>query len=90
MKTERTPRLPWVVLGVMTTLTFGGPLLIGAVLRGGERTTWPPDRAVEWATLIGTSLAVVVLMACALGMALANNRRPRDNPPSRRSGGPAT
>ena len=68
-----TPRLPWVVLGVMTLLTLGGPVAIGVVLRGGPRATWPPDRPVEWVAVLGISGMVLALMAVATGIAVSNN-----------------
>ena len=53
------------MLGLMTTLTISGPFLIGVVLRGGDSPNWPPDRPVEWATMLGVSGAVLGLMlAC--------------------------
>ncbi len=87
----RLPRLPFVLLGAMTAFTLGGPLAIGAVLRGGARRTWPPDRAVEWATLVGVSAAVVGLMVACLSLSLVNRRatiapRPRPLDDGPRSG----
>jgi hypothetical protein len=63
--TQRPPVLPLVMLGLMTLASFGGPLLIFVVVRGGSRATWPPDRAVEWWVIGGVIGLVVVLMgAC--------------------------
>ncbi len=70
----RLPRLPFVLLGAMTLLTLGGPVAIGFVLRGGASPIWPPDRPVEWATLIVTSAAVAALMVACLSLALVNRR----------------
>ncbi len=69
-----TPRLPLILLATMTVLTLGGPLGIGAVLRGGASPAWPPDRAVEWAVLIAVSASVAGLMFACCGLALANRR----------------
>lgn len=74
MSLPRTPRLPWVLLGAMTTLTLGGPVAIGAVLRGGARPNWPPDRPVEWAALWGISGSVAAIMLACIVLAVANNR----------------
>jgi hypothetical protein len=65
-KLGNAPALPWVVLGLMTLFSFGGPLAIFAVVRGGARPDWPPDRPVEWWTLGLVIGAVVVLMAACL------------------------
>ncbi len=68
----RPSRLPLVLLGAMTILTFGGPLVFGYVLRGGASPAWPPDRPVEWATLLGISAMVAALMIACLSLALVN------------------
>jgi hypothetical protein len=63
--TQRPPMLPLVFLGLMTIASFGGPLVIFFVVRGGSRATWPPDRPVEWwvtGSLIG--LVVLLMGAC--------------------------
>ena len=75
----RLPRLPFVLLGAMTIFTFGGPLAIGFVLRGGASPNWPPDRPVEWATLIGISGMVAALMIACLSLARVN-RVPKSRP----------
>ena len=79
----RLARLPFFLLGTMTILTFGGPLAIGYVLRGGASPAWPPDRPVEWATLLGISGMVAALMIACLSLALVNRRmksEPAGNP----------
>jgi hypothetical protein len=70
----KLPKLPFVLLGLMTLFSFGGPLAIGYVLAGGSSPRWPPDRAVEWATFIGVSAMVVILMAACLSLALVNRK----------------
>jgi hypothetical protein len=70
----RESRLPFLILGVMTVLLFGGPLTFALVLRGGASPNWPPDRPIEWTCLIGLLGMVVVLMALSIPLALANHR----------------
>jgi hypothetical protein len=63
--TQRPPVLPVIMLGLMTIASFGGPLVIFFVVRGGSRSVWPPDRAVEWWVTGGVIGLVVLLMtAC--------------------------
>ena len=38
---EPLPRLPYVLLGAMTVVSFGGPFLILFVVRGGNSARWP-------------------------------------------------
>ncbi len=78
------PRGPFVLLGLMTATTFLGPFLIGWVVRGGDRPNWPPDRSVEWATVFGTSGAVLGLMLGCLSLGFINRRAvvPRTARPS--------
>lgn len=88
----RLPRGPFVLLGLMTLTTMGGPFLIGAVLRGGASRAWPPDRPAEWATVLGVCSAVVALMGACLSLAWTNRRgiatlRP-DRPAPPRRGAP--
>jgi hypothetical protein len=54
-----------ILLAAMSLGTFGGPVGIGFVLRGGASRSWPPDRPLEWATLYGVSGLVI---ACLLGI----------------------
>ncbi|APW61017.1 hypothetical protein [Paludisphaera borealis] len=54
-------RLPLVLLGLMTLISFGGPFLIAVILWGGPQSGWPPDRPVEW---VGVGLVLVLFAAC--------------------------
>lgn len=67
-------RPPWMLLILMTLASFGGPVGIWAVLRGGARSGWPPDRPVEWMTLLGTCGLVLALMGLAVAKAIVNQR----------------
>ena len=61
----RVPRLPYVLLGALTLASFGGPLVILLVVRGGASELWPPDRPVEWITIgLVFSLAIALFGAC--------------------------
>ncbi len=71
---KKPPRLPFVLLGLMTVLTFGGPLAIGYVLQGGASPKWPPDRPVEWFTFLGISGMVLVLMMASFSLLLVNHK----------------
>jgi len=72
------PRGPFVLLGLMTATTVLGPFLIGMVLRGGGSRVWPPDRPVEWATVLGTSAVVVGLMVACLALGFLHRRATSD------------
>lgn len=72
--TKRYQRIAWALLGLMTLVTLGGPVGIWAVLRGGPSADWPPDRAVEWVTLIGLSGLVIALMVFSVLAAVASHR----------------
>ena len=62
---RRLPRGPFVLLGLMTLATFGGPVAIVATIRGGSSRAWPPDRPVEWWTFgLVTGLVVALMAAC--------------------------
>jgi hypothetical protein len=69
-----TPRRALVLLAMMTLATFGGPVAIGVVLRGGKSPDWPPDRAVEWMTLVGITALVIGMMVMCVAIALSNQR----------------
>lgn len=70
-------RQAWILLVVMTAAVLGGPIGFGAILRGGARPDWPPDRPVEWAALLGICGLVVALMALSVAVAVANQRAAR-------------
>ncbi len=62
---ERLPALPYVLLGAMTLISFGGPLVILLIVRGGPSANWPPDRPVEWITIgMVIWLAIALFLAC--------------------------
>ncbi|WP_422925194.1 hypothetical protein [Singulisphaera sp. PoT] len=75
MSGNRPPKLPLVLLGLMTILTLAGPIAITLVIRGGQHRSWPPDRPIEWATLLVVVAVFVVLMSLCLGMGIAHWRR---------------
>jgi hypothetical protein len=61
----KVPRLPYVLLGAMTLASFGGPLLILVVVRGGKSARWPPDRPVEWVAIaLVFGLVIALFAAC--------------------------
>ena len=66
MKTHQPlPRLPYVLLGAMTLVSFGGPFVLLAALRGGASGKWPPDRPVEWVVVITVfGLVTGLFLAC--------------------------
>jgi len=62
---QRLPTLPYVLLGAMSLITFGGPFVILIIVRGGASANWPPDRPVEWITIaLVLWLAIVLFLAC--------------------------
>jgi hypothetical protein len=67
-------RFAFLLFGLMTLVTFGGPVAFGLVLRGGASPDWPPDRPIEWITLGLITLLVVGLMASAISLSVANQR----------------
>ncbi len=64
------PKAPLIALGLLTLVTFGGPLLILLTIRGGNSSDWPPDRPVEWWIFGIVVAAVVVLMTACLTVGL--------------------
>jgi hypothetical protein len=66
----KPPVLPYVLLGLMTLLSFAGPFLIALVFGGGAHPGWPPDRPVEWLAFGVITAAVVALMAVCLTVGL--------------------
>jgi hypothetical protein len=62
---RRVSRLPYVLLGAMTFVSFAGPFVILAAVRGGPSKDWPPDRGVEWGTIIVVlGLEIGLFLAC--------------------------
>jgi hypothetical protein len=49
----------------MTFVSFAGPFVILAAVRGGPSKEWPPDRPVEWGTIaVVLALEVGLFLAC--------------------------
>jgi len=67
-------KTPYVLLGLMTLFTLGGPLVIFLTLKGGARSQWPPDRPIERWVFGGVVAAVIILMTACLWVGLANWR----------------
>ena len=65
-------RFAYLLLGLMTLVTFGGPFLIGRLLRGGPDPDWPPDRPVEWVAVVGVTGIVVVVFVGLSAIWVAN------------------
>ena len=78
------------MFGAMTLASFGGPALIGVILWGGASPDWPPDRPIEWITVIGTGLVVFGLMVGIVVVGLSEKRKnasmPAQRPSETRSG----
>jgi hypothetical protein len=68
-------RAPFVLLGLQTIATVGGPIAILLTLRGGASRQWPPDRPVEWWTFGLCTAAVVGLLSASLLVGLARWRK---------------
>ena len=68
------PRGPFVLLGLMTAATLVGPFVIGFVLRGGSSPLWPPDRPIEWITVLAVLGLVSGLMLACLALGWTNRR----------------
>jgi hypothetical protein len=55
---------PYLLLGAMSLVTFGGPFLVLVVVRGGASPNWPPDRAIEWITIAVVFGLFATLFVC--------------------------
>ncbi len=71
-KAAQVSKLPLVLLGLMSIVSFGGPFALAWILSGGREQQWPPDRPVEWVALIGTVGLCFGLMVVLLVLGLAN------------------
>ena len=69
------PKTPFVLLGLMTVLTVGGPIAITQAIKGGASPGWPPDRPVEWWTFGLVTGAVLIVMSACLAIGLVNWRK---------------
>jgi hypothetical protein len=75
------PKLPLVLLGLLTVASVAGPFVIFLTVRGGARPEWPPDRPVEWWVTGLICAAVVVLMgACVTSGIWARPKTPTEGP----------
>ena len=62
---RRLPALPYVLLVAMTLVSFGGPVAMLLMIRGGSSADWPPDRAIEWLTIGAIfGLFITIFIAC--------------------------
>ncbi|WP_169976966.1 hypothetical protein [Tautonia rosea] len=74
------PRLrPMLLFILLTMMTFGGPMAIVLVGRGGDRPGWPPDRPVEWWTFGIVTIGFILLMASCILDASQTLRQSRRN-----------
>jgi hypothetical protein len=54
-----------VLLGALSLVCFGGPAAILVAVRGGESPRWPPDRPLEWITIVLViALFIGLFFAC--------------------------
>ncbi|HEV3166681.1 MAG TPA: hypothetical protein VGZ22_21830 [Isosphaeraceae bacterium] len=71
---QQPPRSPLVLLGLLTFATFGGPLIFGLILRGGQRASWPPDRPIEWVVLVLAVGVTGTLFVTTIAVSLLQQR----------------
>jgi hypothetical protein len=84
----RLSRAAFVLLGLLTVATAGGPVAIALTLRGGNSPRWPPDRPVEWWTFASITGLVVALVVACLAIGLSRWRRALPSPEDRPRGEP--
>jgi hypothetical protein len=80
-RAEPLPWLPYLLLIAMTAVSFGGPFVILATVRGGASGGWPPDRPVEWASIAAVMVLFLVLFTACVS--LGAWYRPRKRPARR-------
>ncbi|QEH32801.1 hypothetical protein OJF2_12850 [Aquisphaera giovannonii] len=80
---EPLPRLPYVLLIAMTAVSFGGPFVMLAAVRGGPNAGWPPDRPVEWVAIAAVMILFLGLFAACVSLGAWHRPRPRPSPRSR-------
>jgi hypothetical protein len=69
-------RLPYVLLGAMTLVSFAGPFVVLAAIRGGKSPGWPPDRPVEWGTIaVVLGLEIILFLVCVTAGWWQNRRQ---------------
>jgi hypothetical protein len=78
------PRLPYVLLGLLTLACFGGPFAL-LIVRGGARADWPPDRMIEWVViaLVFTAATALFIACVTLGRWYRPPGRDEKGPESR-------
>jgi hypothetical protein len=77
-----------VLMALMTAVAFGGPLVFALVLRAGRNPDWPPGHAIEWWTLAGISILMIILMIMTIGTSIAIQHREQRAKMKRGSGEP--
>ena len=71
---------PMLLFILLTMMTFGGPMAIVLVGRGGDRPGWPPDRPVEWWTFGIVTIGFLLLMGSCILDATLTLRHARRHP----------
>jgi hypothetical protein len=71
---ERLPRLPYVLLGAMTLVSFVGPFVILVTIWGGRSAKWPPDRPIEWVAIAVVFGVVIALFVACLSLGWRHRR----------------
>lgn len=74
------------MLVILSIATFAGPMGFGLILRGGPSPAWPPDRAVEWAYLLGNAGLIVVLMGAIVVIGVRGTRASTPGPAAEERG----
>ncbi len=60
------PRRMMIIFGILSVFTLTGPLAIIFVGRGGDHSTWPPDRPIEWIVFVGVTITYTILLGWTL------------------------